>query len=181
MRAFLCDFYGVMHKIASSPTPIVTAMTGHSPAGGAVLALFSDYRVAAEGDFRIGLNEVQVGLPVSPMICHALARLVGARRAEQMLVTATLVDGPTALDIGLVDALVPIEEVIPTALERARLMASMPRRAFTRTRANARAALIDGIEEVDESMLDGLTNGWFSDETQTAMRALVASIAARRS
>ncbi len=73
-RAFWEDFFGVMRAIALSKPPIATAITGHSPAGGCVLAVFSDYRVMAEGDFRIGLNEVQVGLPV-PEVIEARSRV----------------------------------------------------------------------------------------------------------
>ena len=57
-------FFRLMKHVAGSPVPVVAAITGHSPAGGAVLAIHCDYRVAASGSFKIGLNEVQVGLPV---------------------------------------------------------------------------------------------------------------------
>ncbi len=52
--------------LVMSDLPVAAAITGHSPAGGAVLAICCDYRVMAEGKYKIGLNEVQVGLPVSP-------------------------------------------------------------------------------------------------------------------
>ena len=55
------ELYALLEAIASSPIPLVAAITGHAPAGGTVLALFCDWRVMAEGDYKIGLNEVQVG------------------------------------------------------------------------------------------------------------------------
>ncbi|HJR11070.1 MAG TPA: enoyl-CoA hydratase/isomerase family protein, partial [Rhodanobacteraceae bacterium] len=57
MRAFWRDFFGLCATLARSPIPVAAAVTGHSPAGGAVLAIFCDYRVMARGEFRIGLNE----------------------------------------------------------------------------------------------------------------------------
>src|SRR5579885_791602 len=63
MQRFWKDFFGMLRSIATSPIPIAAAMTGHSPAGGAVISIFCDYRIAAQGKFKIGLNEVQVGLP----------------------------------------------------------------------------------------------------------------------
>ncbi len=48
------DFYSLLRAIAQSPIPIATAITGHAPAGGTVLSIFCDWRVMAEGDFRIG-------------------------------------------------------------------------------------------------------------------------------
>ncbi|MGI9308814.1 MAG: enoyl-CoA hydratase/isomerase family protein, partial [Gammaproteobacteria bacterium] len=74
-------FFLLMNRIASSPVPVIAAVTGHSPAGGAVLAIHCDYRVAAAGRFKIGLNEVQVGLPVPHTILLAFERLVGSHRA----------------------------------------------------------------------------------------------------
>src|SRR5688500_8021775 len=62
-------FFGLLKDIACSSTPVVAALTGHSPAGGTVLAIYADYRVLAEGRFLVGLNEVQVGLPV-PAVLH---------------------------------------------------------------------------------------------------------------
>src|SRR5258708_38520017 len=49
-------FFGLMRELAASPIPTVAALTGHSPAGGTVLAMFTDYRVMAEGPYLIGLN-----------------------------------------------------------------------------------------------------------------------------
>ena len=76
MKAFWSDFVGLVAAIGRSPIPTVAAIGGHSPAGGAVLAIFCDYRVMARGAYRIGLNEVQVGLTVPEIIQAALRRLV---------------------------------------------------------------------------------------------------------
>src|SRR5215218_9698812 len=56
------DFYAMIRALATSTIPVVAAITGHSPAGGAVISLFCDARIMTDGDFKIGLNEVQVGL-----------------------------------------------------------------------------------------------------------------------
>src|SRR6185369_17057957 len=77
LRAFWNDFFGLCAALARSSIPVVAAVTGHAPAGGAVLAIMCDYRVMARGPFRIGLNEVQVGLSVPECIQAALRRLVG--------------------------------------------------------------------------------------------------------
>jgi enoyl-CoA hydratase/carnithine racemase len=180
IQAFWRDFFGVMRAIALSEVPIACAITGHSPAGGAVLAVFSDYRVMAEGDFRIGLNEVQVGLPVPPVIASAFARLVGPRRAEQLLVTGALIGPAEALAAGLVDRVVPIDRVVPASLEWARGVVALPPEAFAATRRTARASLTETFERVDEALFDRMTDVWFGRETQGAMHALVQRLAARK-
>jgi len=99
MDAVWRDFYALMNALASSHIPIAVAITGHAPAGGTVLALFCDWRVAAEGDSKIGLSE-QVGLPLPPVILSALRRLVGARPAERLAVTGRLVSPSDAAILG---------------------------------------------------------------------------------
>src|SRR6185369_6579469 len=78
------DFFGLMRDIAALPIPTVAAMTGHSPAGGTVIALFADYRIMAEGAYKLGLNEVQVGLSVPEVLVRALAYVVGPRQAARL-------------------------------------------------------------------------------------------------
>src|ERR1700744_6373457 len=101
------ELYAMMKAIAASPIPTVAAVTGHAPAGGTVIALFCDRRVAAQGDFKLGLTEVQVGIPLPPVILFALQRLVGARQAERLAVGGLIVSAQEALAAGLVDELVP--------------------------------------------------------------------------
>ncbi len=84
MEQTLRDFFRLMRALAASPIPTVAAITGHAPAGGAVLSLFCDARVMAEGDFKVGLNEVQVGLSLPQVIHTALVRVVGERQAERL-------------------------------------------------------------------------------------------------
>ena len=180
IRKFWEEFFGVMRAIAQSPVPIATAITGHSPAGGAVLGLFSDYRVMAEGDFRIGLNEVQVGLPVPPVIAAALERLVGPRHAAQLLVNGALIGPADALSCGFVDRVVPIDRVVPAAIEWVRGLTALPPQACAATRRTVRASLMQRFHDVDARLFDHMTDVWFGQETQSAMQALVQRLAARK-
>ncbi|MGH8398437.1 MAG: enoyl-CoA hydratase/isomerase family protein [Gammaproteobacteria bacterium] len=180
MGAFWKEFISLLRLIALSPIPIAAALTGHSPAGGAVLAIFCDTRIATEGEFKIGLNEVRVGLPVPAVIHAALKRLVGARQAERLCLHGLLIAPDEALRIGLVDQVLPAGRVIPAALEWCRSLLELPSQAVAATRKLARADLVELFSELGERSHDDLMNMWFSAETQAAMRALVAQLAARK-
>lgn len=180
MTAFWREFIGLLRLIALSPVPVAAALTGHSPAGGAVLAIFCDTRIAAEGKFKIGLNEVRVGLAVPSVIHAALKRLVGARQAERLCLHGLLIAPDEALRIGLVDQVLPSEQVIPAALEWCRSLLALPPQAVAATRALARADLVTLFEELGARSHGDLLDLWFSAETQTAMRALVEQLAARK-
>lgn len=172
------DFYALMRGLAASPIPIAAAITGHSPAGGAVISLYCDVRIMAEGDFRIGLNEVQVGIPMPPVIFQALRRQVGERQAERLCVTAELVPAAEALRIGLVDELVAPEAVVARAVEWCNALLALPPQAMAITRRLARADLVS-LFAANEAELASLVDQWFSDETQGALRALVERLGKR--
>lgn len=181
MHAFWKDFIDLLRTIALSPVPIIAALTGHSPAGGAVLAIFCDARIAADGKFKIGLNEVQVGLPVPAIIHAALKRLVGARQAERLCLHGLLIGPDEAQRIGLVDQVLPAGQLLPAALEWCRSLLALPPQAVAATRSLARADLVTQFEELGARSHEELMNVWFSDETQAAMRSLLAQLAARKS
>jgi enoyl-CoA hydratase/carnithine racemase len=167
------DFYSLLRALAASHIPIVAAITGHSPAGGAVLAIFCDARIMAEGNFKIGLNEVQIGIPMPPVIYLGARRLVGIRQAERLCVGGQLFPPGEALRIGLVDELAPPERVVERAVEWCRELLALPPQAMASTRRLVRAGLATLFAEDKEAELEGLVENWFSDETQGALRALV--------
>jgi enoyl-CoA hydratase/carnithine racemase len=167
------EFYRMLHALAASSIPIAAAVTGHSPAGGAVMAMFCDYRVMAEGDFKIGLNEVLVGIPMPLAIHQALSRLVGPGKAERLCVEGRLLTSDEALRVGFVDELAPPEQVIERAVEWATGILAVPPVALSRTRKAARADLVRIMEEGLASEIDLLVDNWFSDEAQSHLHALV--------
>lgn len=176
----LMGLFELVRTIAVSPIPIAAAVTGHSPAGGAVMALFCDHRVMAEGKYRIGLNEVEVGLPVPPMVHHALARLVGESRAADLCMRAALLDPGQALEIGFVDLVVDAEQVVETAIAWCQSLLTRPPEAVRITRTQARASLVKGIETLWEENRRVMLDAWSSTETQDAMKALVERLAAKK-
>lgn len=169
-------FFEVCAALAHSPLPTVAALTGHAPAGGAVMGLYCDYRVMAEGEYRIGLNEVQVGLVVPECIQHALRRLVGPYRAERLMVAGQMIEAGEAVRLGMVDETVPLDRVVPRAVEWLQALLALPRNAMLQTRRIARADLRASIDDPQQLRLDDFLDAWFGDETQAVLRALVARL-----
>jgi 3,2-trans-enoyl-CoA isomerase len=178
MAAAWKDFYALMRCLAASAIPVAAAITGHSPAGGAVISLYCDIRIMAEGEYRIGLNEVQVGIPMPPVIFQSLRRQVGPRQAERLCVTAQLVPAAEARRIGLVDELVAPEAVVARAIEWCNALLALPPEAMATTRRLVRADLVS-LFAATEAEVAVLLDQWFSDETQGALRALVERLAKR--
>ncbi len=134
-------FFSLNRALVTSPIPVVAALSGHAPAGGAVLALHCDYRLAVRGSFKIGFNEVAVGLPMPDSIMLALAQVVGPRLAQRLAMTAQMLSMDEAFAVGLLDELADPDRL----MEQARGWTPQPDRAAARghepdSPAGARAA-----------------------------------------
>lgn len=182
--AFWQEFFGLCAALASSPIPVVAAIGGHSPAGGAVLAIFCDYRVMAKSSdpakpFRIGLNEVQVGLSVPECIQFALRRLIGGYRAERLMVSGTLLDAEQALAIGLVDELTDADQVVTRALAWLHDLLKLPPQAMSTTRLLCRSDLINVFADPTKLSVEEFADGWFGAESQAMLTGLVEKLKAK--
>ena len=175
IERFWQQFFLLTCRLASSPVPVIAALSGHAPAGGAVLALQCDYRIAIEGNFKIGLNEVQVGLPVPGTILLALEQVIGSRLARRIATRGSLLPMAEALAIGLVDELVDPDSLMPTALIRAQELLALPPVAMNTTRLAGKARLIEAYSNCSD--VATATDWWFSTETQAEMRKLVERLA----
>lgn len=115
------------------------ALPGYTPAGGCVLALCCDLRVAAAGG-SMGLNEPQLGIPVPRRWAELMGRVAGQGAAEQLLLPGRMVPVQEALRLGLVQAVVPSrEEVLPKALVLVREQLALPEGGRAATKALLRS------------------------------------------
>ena len=169
-------FFGAMGALASSEIPVAAAITGHSPAGGAVLALFCDWRVMAEGSYVIGLNEVRIGIPVPLIVAEALTRAVGRRQAEILCQTGRLLAPAEALEIGLVDQLAPVDAVVSAAVEWCSELTKLPPHALRGTRQTVRRDLIEIVERSRALDVEALAREWFRPEVQGPLHRLAEQL-----
>ncbi len=180
---FFQQFWRLQALLATARVPVLFAITGQCPAGGAVLTLYGDYRVMAragsgEKPIRIGLNEVQVGLFAGPLIHTALVRLVGAHAAAQLLTRGAMIESHEALRLGMVDELAPPLVVIERTVEVAREITRAPRGAMSLTRELVRRDLADLFGPPEHAAVhatafaDAASQIWWSAETQARLTTL---------
>lgn len=149
----------VLLRLFELPLPLVVAVTGHALAGGALVVLTGDLRIGADGPYKIGLNEVAIGLPV-PLLAMELAR---ARLVPTELTRATLLariyDPVGALAAGYLDRIVSAETLAHTAHAEAEELAKFARPAFSGTKDRLRRAVVErirsGFEEDVARILPG--------------------------
>ena len=132
-------------RLYALPMPLVVACSGHALAGGALTVLTGDVRVGVEGPFKIGLNEVQIGMPL-PILAMELAR---DRLRPEYLTRATLfaelADPATALGWGYLDEVVAAELLLPTAITHATTLAALSKDAYAKTKMALRERTIQYV------------------------------------
>jgi enoyl-CoA hydratase/carnithine racemase len=173
---FLVGFFDAIEALAASAVPVAAAITGHCPAGGAVLSLCCDRRVMAAGEFTIGLNEVRIGIPLPGIVTHLVVRAVGQRIGEALCVSGRLMLPAEALDVGFVDEVVPVGEVVGSARRWCEHIIEAPPESLADTRSMLRRDLVAAIQSRREEDTRRFAELWFQPPLQAAMRELVATL-----
>jgi enoyl-CoA hydratase len=140
-------------RLLGFPYPVVIACNGNAIAMGALLLNAADYRIGVAGDFRIGLNEVALGMTL-PWFAIELARHRLTRRYFDICtVTGTMLDPEEARSAGFLDRLVSAEDLRAASRERAVALAGIDMGAHLatklRVREQALAGLTDGIDRLE--------------------------------
>jgi enoyl-CoA hydratase len=132
-------------RIYAHPQPVVAACTGHALAGGALLLLASDTRIGAEGEFKIGLNELAIGMPL-PVFALELARdRISSHLLTKATLQAELYEPGGAVVAGYLDWHLPADKVIDEAIVEARRLSEHRRGALAATKARLRGATLRRI------------------------------------
>ena len=134
-------------QIARHPTPVVLACTGHALAMGAVLLMAADVRIGTSGNFKIGFNEVAIGMTTPVFLVEFARERLSKRYLHRATVQAEIYSPQGAVDAGFLDRIVEPEELSATALTEARRLAQLPRGAFAGTRRLVRQQVLEYIEQ----------------------------------
>lgn len=133
--------------VFNCPLPVVAAVNGHAIGGGCVLACCADVRVMADGDTKIGLPELRVGVPFPRAALEIVRYAVGGVSARRLALGAQTYCPQQATELGLVDEVVPADELLDRAKTAACTLAEQtPPDTFTVTKAQLHR---DALERID--------------------------------
>jgi enoyl-CoA hydratase/carnithine racemase len=152
------------------PKPIVVAITGHATAGGCILALCCDYRFIAEGRKLMGMNEIKLGVPVPYPIDCIFRQLVGFRTARDVSDSGDFYPPEKLAEMGMVDEILPAEQVLPKSIEKARLLGSYPQKAFAMIKRNRTEAVEADILAHLEKRERFFIECWYSEEVRKRLK-----------
>jgi enoyl-CoA hydratase len=140
-------------RILAHPRPVVAACSGHAVAAGSFLLLAADVRIGADGPFKLGLNEVAIGLTV-PWFAIELARhRLAPAYFDAAVVRAAMFDPHEAVVAGLLDRVAEPEQLQAAALTAARELAKLDAAAHAATKLRARARALEAVRSAIDSEL----------------------------
>jgi enoyl-CoA hydratase/carnithine racemase len=142
-------FHAMLLAMSRSGAVFVAALNGSAMGGGCELALSCDFRLIADGDHRLGQPEILFGFPPGGGGTQRLTRLLGPARALRLMLEGWPLSPAQALELGIVDEVVPADGVVERAVELAGRLAARPKAGV---RATKRAVYDGGSLPLAEGM-----------------------------
>ncbi len=176
VRAIIVRYNALLRRVATYAGPVVAALGGHAIAGGCLLAMACDRRVMARAGARLGLSEINLGIPVPAGAVTMLLALFPTRAVEQLVLEGDGLGGERALEFGLVERLAEADAVDDDAYRLAGHMASRPAAAFVAAKRYLRHGLGEAMAARDMAGIDEFLDCWFDPDTQDRIGALVAQM-----
>lgn len=142
-------------RMLSFPNPIIIACNGHAIAKGAFLLLSADYRIGVEGDFKIGLNEVMIG-----MTMHNAGIAIAKSRLSEVYLNrsvnnAEIFSSKDAVTAGFLDKIVPEDFLLPTAIKVAGMFNKLNKKAHSETKLKTRKFHLEMLKNAIELDVKG--------------------------
>jgi enoyl-CoA hydratase/carnithine racemase len=173
VREFVPALAAMARALFEFPRPLVAAVNGHAIAGGCVMACAADVRLLAEGGARMGVPELQVGVPF-PSIALEIMRSAAAPAVFAKLVEeGMLLEGAASVSAGLVESVVPADALLGRSCERAAKLSMVPPEVFALTKRQIRYPALARAAALDALVGDAIQSLWTMPSTFDAVRQYV--------
>ena len=169
--AFVPAMCRAFERMFVHPAPVVTAANGHAIAGGCLLVAAADQRLMVEGSARIGIPELQVGVPFPPMALEIMRFATPPQHFQTVVYRAETHEPSAALALGLIDEIVEPAALLDRALARAGRLASVPAETFAITKREIRRPTMDRIRALEQTVAREVHAQWLEPRTLDGIRA----------
>lgn len=170
VERFLPALETMLRTVFEFPKPLVCAINGHAIAGGCLLAISGDVRVMAEGKGRIGVPELLVGVPFPPYALEMLRLTLHGRSLDQFVYSGVTELPAEALEGGLIDRVVPLEDLERVATGEAERLSAIDPEIFRMTKAQLRGRAADSVRSLSEDLEPRTMNIWSSETAHGRIR-----------
>ena len=172
-RQFYRSFNQFCLDLFTLPKPTVAALTGHVIAGGCILAMCCDYRFIAKGHKLMGLNEIKLGLPVPYLPDRLLSAVAGVRKAREIMESGEFYPAEKALEMGMVDKILPLENVVKTAVEHVDTLGALPKVGYEMIKRNRVEVIEEQVTARQDEKEAYFIESWYSDEARRCLKEAI--------
>jgi enoyl-CoA hydratase len=174
IEEFLPALTEALFKVFTFPRPIIAAVNGHAIAGGFILACACDVRIMGEGAGRVGMPELLVGVPLPAIAMEVLRFAVPAPHLAQLAYFGRTVTPAEALQMGILEEVVPENHLLAHAFRTANHMAAIPDKPFQITKRQLRASYVERFEAERAKYDAEILQTWCSPHTLESIKAYIA-------
>ena len=174
MLDFAETFDRTLLHLLQFPLPVVAAINGHAVAGGCVLASACDVRIGAEGSYRVGVSEVDIGVVFPAAALAVVQNAVHPSRVTEVILGARLMQPHEAKSAGLLHDVVPADQLLTRATATAEHLGSKPQPGFQLTKRDLLAELVTRIELRSQTARQRFVDLWFSEEVTKRREAMLS-------
>ena len=146
-------------RVLSFPTPVIVACSGHAIAAGTFAALAADLRIGVRGDFKLGLNEVKIGLTVPLYVIELARQRLSPAEFNRALTTAKMYTPEEAVSAGLLDRVVPPAELAIASRDAAEELAGLNMEAHRATKLRVREGALEAFRAAVSTELEAQGGG----------------------
>lgn len=178
MGGYMMSFATLLTDLFALKKPVVAAVNGAAVAGGCLLALTADWRIAKRGAV-MGLNEVKVGVPLPWSAVMLLKTAAPAHARSAVALLGRNFEGEAAVAAGLASELSEADAFDAAVADRLAEFAEKDAYAFGVTKGHLRGATVASMREREVSLLDEFLDGWFSEGTQARIAKAIETLRSR--
>lgn len=161
-----------LDKIENLDKPVIAAINGFALGGGCELAMACDIRIASE-KAKLGQPEINLGIIPGSGGTQRLSRLIGPSKAKRLIFTGEIIDAERALDLGLVDMVVPHDQLVDEAKKVALTIASKPKIALTLSKSAINRGLDMDLRSALNYEIECFAQCFASEDQREGMKAFL--------
>jgi len=169
-RRFLPVLDEFLRAVLTLPKPAIAAVNGHAIAGGCILAAACDHRIMSEGNGRIGIPELAVGVPFPALPLQIMSARVADAALRDLVYTGRTVQIDEARAMGLIDEKCPSGMLMDRAMEVAQQLASIPAGAFALTKEAFYSPILERTRQLAD-LNARVVEAWLQPHTYDTIRA----------
>lgn len=151
VRDFFKRFRDANLRLFSFPAPTIAVINGHAIAGGTILAMMCDYRIAVDAPIKLGLTEMQVGTPIPPSYVKLFQYVLGESNVHDIVLRGQVILADKAKQVNILHELIPANELEETAHKIAKEYAALSMESYRYTKQIMQQNVLDQIKQLDKA------------------------------